>query len=104
MNYSELSDFEINAMVEAYDKPSSPKNYCGLVEHAWPIITANKINIEWGENAATDLIGRVSANCWHIGDKVLAFDVDTNEHSPLRAAMVVYLMMQEQQYNAGATV
>ena len=36
----------------------------------------------------------VSANKWHNG-KTIAYDVDTDEHSPLRAAMILFLMMQD---------
>lgn len=114
MKYSELSDFEINKRVAkltgnygscepafnaVYRSSGTQYDPVNRPEQAWPIIAANKINIEWGENTATDLMGRVSANCCHLGDKVLAFDVDTEDHSPFRAAMVVYLMMQEQQHD-----
>lgn len=92
MNYSELSDFEINALVEKYDKPKSPKNYCGLAEHAWPIIADNKINILFDWNTR-GIVGATGA--WPMQEY--------EDANPLRAAMVVYLMMQEQQHDQTST-
>lgn len=90
MNYSELSDLDINMRVaDAIEKqigkeigPALP-NYCNLSCHAWPIISANKISIIWrGES-------------WGARTVHTPIIEDSN---PLRAAMVVYLMMQEQQH------
>ncbi|MGL5386670.1 MAG: phage protein NinX family protein [Serratia sp. (in: enterobacteria)] len=93
MNYSDLSDFDINMRVaDAIEKqtgreigPALP-DYCNLSSNAWPIIAANKINIIWrGETC---------------GARTVHTPV-IEDANPLRAAMVVYLMMQEQQHDNG---
>lgn len=109
MDYSKLSDKEINKKVAfalgckevvpdifmddnrryEFDKPkkkSGNKFYfdpCNNISDAWPIITSNRIALEpaavgskWGA---------------HYGLWVIASAND----NPLRAAMVVFLMMQE---------
>ncbi|WP_368526245.1 phage protein NinX family protein [Enterobacter asburiae] len=113
MDYSQLSDFEINAMVhfgkepqfkiengyasflngdgaktgfgQFYYKNNFP-DYCNNAADAWPIIESNRISIrnryegdwkaenEWGESR---------------------FHVACN---PLRAAMIVFLMMQDSKH------
>lgn len=117
MDYSKLSDFEINSAVHnalmkepykieflgndrirwvkgrtdvttekvAYSK-NSLKDYCNNPSDAWPIILANKINIRFGaegfrHEAQFIQYGRESVEAYH--------------ENPLRAAMVVFLMMQE---------
>ncbi|ELK6102006.1 MULTISPECIES: phage protein NinX family protein [Citrobacter] len=90
MDYSKLSDFEINCEVSKLtrDNANNPdsgylviNDYCNNPADAWPIISKNRISIvalegEWGARAY-DCIDRV---------------IDAN---PLRAAMVVYLLTKE---------
>lgn len=108
MNYDQMSDFEINRAVATalgitnwYVKPNSEmnetdswlysdnvegdalhlKNYCNNPSDAWPIITENRIAI--------------SPYCdqgWFADHDSSVIVDDAN---PLRAAMLVYLMMQE---------
>ena len=110
-DYSELSDFEINKCVavalghsvdeEKYGKASigvfhsdgltyKSYDYCNNPADAWPIIFENKIMLsprcaddEW---KAEIYLGREDifdnyASAWH--------------KNPLRAAMIVFLMMQD---------
>ena len=103
MNYSELSDFEINKLVaEALGLAikclhdvvmaggriggfHTEVDYCNNPSDAWPIILENKINIEWFKD----------------GERVLASNDNRHEDiiyqssNPLRAAMIVFLMMNE---------
>lgn len=114
MDYSQLSDFEINRMVGDIifkglwackpetsgnntnkwyygntDTTFEPLNhlpdYCNNPSDAWPIIVDNKISLtchhsrgEWSAVFNTENI------CFHA-------------NNPLRAAMIVFLMMQENQ-------
>lgn len=118
MDYSKLSDFEINSAVhntkltEPYslvfmgndriawvskdgkeiitDKAPYTKNgvhdYCNNPADAWPIIQNNGISVSFFKNSM--------ATAWdsHQG---LAFGPIFNDPNPLRAAMIVFLMMQE---------
>lgn len=118
MDYSTLSDFEINSAVhnallsEPYfmlfmgndriewtgkdgrkivtDRVPYTKNgvhdYCNNPADAWPIIVERKINIEWHEWKNSKwmpfaLNNATAKSCY-----------DAN---PLRAAMIVFLMMQD---------
>lgn len=106
MDYSKISDFEINkrvALALGYrlykDGSSNQKNrvsvadygkcgaismeWCNNLGNAWPIVVSNRIGISPG--TATDKWAA------HHGDWDIAI-ADTN---PLRAAMIVFLMMQE---------
>jgi len=110
MDYSKMSDKEINKLVAfafgckevvpdifmsddrryEFDKPknkSGNKFYfdpCNNPAEAWPIIEANAISIEWRRQFNLPPIAKgANTHQWH---------ADSN---PLRAAMVVYLMMQE---------
>ncbi|WP_371333296.1 phage protein NinX family protein [Klebsiella quasipneumoniae] len=114
MDYSKLSDFEINSAVHnallkepykieflgndrirwvrgstdvttekvAYSKKSL-KDYCNSPADAWPIITSNRIGIVLG--TATEKWAA------HHGD----WDIAISGVNPLRAAMIVFLMMQD---------
>ncbi|EQA1694539.1 phage protein NinX family protein [Enterobacter hormaechei] len=109
MDYSQLSDFEINKRVADivmngtwHVRPSHPDNttggwlygssgiqthdlpdYCNNASDAWPIISANRIAI----------IPAMNADKWaaNHGD----WDVFSTDAKPLRAAMIVFLMMQD---------
>lgn len=113
MDYSKLSDAEINKLVAlakgAYEVAEClfvddvrryqfhpPKNKgeqkfffdpCNNPADAWPIITANKISIYAMSEA--DKRGGWGAEAFHPND---AYSFNDN---PLRAAMTVFLMMQE---------
>ncbi|AKJ41757.1 phage protein NinX family protein [Pragia fontium] len=111
-DYSKLSDFEINkrvaeklelrgiherAGVVCYTSQGGTSCFfdpCNNPSDAWPVITENSVNIEWGENFMPEFFNLVSANTYH-DEKLVAYDVDRNTHSPLRAAMIVFLMMKE---------
>lgn len=115
MDYSQLSDFEINRMVgdvifkglwackpetsgndtskwyygnaDSTFEPLNPlPDYCNDWEAAGTIITGNKINIEWhewkgGEFKPYALNNATMKSCY--------------DDNPLRAAMIVFLMMQD---------
>lgn len=111
MDYSQLSDFEINCEVLAVFEPdvnhmclSESKEYfydCGPVgdgwhqidipdycnnpADAWPIITEAKISL-----LSVDCIDGSSS--WLAKSKACPSRGDSN---PLRAAMIVFLMMQD---------
>ncbi|HBK4725109.1 phage protein NinX family protein [Enterobacter hormaechei] len=116
MDYSKLGDFEINKLIgdvvfkglwscrpgtagnksdswyygnaDASLNPLSPlPDYCNDAAAAWPIITANKISIYAMSDA--DKRGGWGAEAFHPND---AYSFNDN---PLRAAMIVFLMMQE---------
>ncbi|ELY4101201.1 DUF2591 family protein [Cronobacter sakazakii] len=107
MDYSQLSDQEINLLVAKIQHPDktfiesktrSPSvvmlnhinmwiDYCNNPADAWPIIVKNRISIinldedEWGARGVAD---RNSKRAIH--------------ENSLRAAMIVFLMMQESQH------
>lgn len=90
MDYSKMSDFEINSLVSRRDSPRFPRNYCNNPADAWPIITENNISI---------ILDNPTMPCATANARDLFDDADPVVHvaydKPLRAAMVVYLMMQE---------
>ena len=113
MNYEEMSDFEINKQVainrggyqghvehmqhgvKESDRAShgllfTERDYCNNPSDAWPIIVASRIMLNpycaddlWKSEVPCGFDGffKTYATCYH--------------HNPLRAAMVVFLMMQE---------
>ena len=114
-DYASMSDFEINKRVADiamngtwHVKPSHPDNdtggwlygsngiqtyelpdYCNNPADAWPIITENRIGI----------IPAPCAGKWKSAHREVGED-DTPYHftqssNPLRAAMIVFLMMKE---------
>lgn len=113
MDYSKLSDKEINKLVAfalgckevapdifmsddrryEFDKPKNKSGNkfffdpCNNPADAWPIITANKISLYAMSEA--DKRGGWGAEAFHPND---AYSFNDN---PLRAAMIVFLMMQE---------
>lgn len=115
-NYSAFSDFEINKAVAEYDldgdwllEPTDDRrftffnlgvagkrtaelpNYCNNPSHAWPIILNNRISMVW------DCAEDSSAEWWNA---VAQFDECSIQYqsNPLRAAMIVYLMMKESEH------
>ena len=113
MDYSKLTDKDINKLVAfalgckevvpdifmsddrryEFDKPKNKSGNkfffdpCNNPADAWPIITANKISIYAMSEA--DKRGGWGAEAFHPND---AYSFNDN---PLRAAMIVFLMMQE---------
>ncbi|MFY7293979.1 phage protein NinX family protein [Enterobacter cloacae complex sp. IR5457] len=103
MDCSQLSDFEINQRVSnaipgrfifypdyvwdsEWEKTFDP---CNKAADAWPIITDNKISIYAMSEA--DARGKWGAEAFYPKG---AYHFNDN---PLRAAMIVFLMMQENQ-------
>ena len=101
MNYEEMSDDEINNEVAKhsfdaewlerhYGKEGMIPDYCNDVEDAWPVILEHGISMckpnryhdEWS-CFLRDSIGFVSNIVYH--------------ERPLRAAMIVFLMMKDNQ-------
>ncbi|EOZ9372702.1 phage protein NinX family protein [Enterobacter hormaechei] len=113
MDYSKLTDKDINKLVAfalgckevvpdifmsddrryEFDKPKNKSGNkfffdpCNNPADAWPIITANKISIYAMSEA--DKRGGWGAEAFHPNE---AYSFNDN---PLRAAMIVFLMMQE---------
>lgn len=116
MNYDEMSDLEINAAVakslsillcsddavwvkvpseiEAYTDQLVIFDPCNNPSDAWPIILENKIGV-WTHPSFEPLwSARMNRDC--SGNGVSAIEYDVAQHAnPLRAAMVVFLMMKE---------
>ncbi|EKS6455921.1 DUF2591 family protein [Enterobacter hormaechei] len=107
MDYSQLHDAQINMMVckalghelssyariimqdDATILLSDNKtlvDYCNNPADAWPIIAGNKINIEWHEWKG----GKFKP--YALNNATMKSFYDDN---PLRAAMIVFLMMQD---------
>ena len=107
MNYEEMSDFEINKQVainrggyqghvehmqhgvKESDRAShgllfTERDYCNNPSDAWPIILVNRINIYASEGP--DFMP------WMAG----CGGMMVSNKNPLRAAMVVFLMMQDE--------
>ena len=95
MNYSELSDNEINErvarircekLVGFFDDGEWCKDpdYCNNPSYAWPLIVENKIDIQWSVEGALCLALDINSESIMVRDK-----------SPLKAAMIVYLQLQE---------
>lgn len=87
-NYEDMSDFDINCRVHAEVMQISglnsfkAKDYCNNPSDAWPIIVDNEISI----------------NSWALSDGWRADrfgHFDTEDDKPLRAAMIVFLKMNE---------
>lgn len=95
-NYEEMSDFEINCRVHAEVMQISglnsfkAKDYCNNPADAWPIIVEHEIDVI--QNNGKDCpLATNSAVMMFRGDDVF---ICQNEN-PLRAAMVVFLKMNE---------
>ncbi|AXU97766.1 hypothetical protein CI789_02630 [Erwinia persicina] len=109
MDYSKLTDFAINAAVGAATgearnsepllklviRNSTGRRYdpCNNPADAWPIISANKISLHaprYKEGWMADFTG--SDDDVNDGFNVDYFE--SHNANPLRAAMIVFLMMQ----------
>ena len=118
MDYESLSDFEINKLVaEALGYVVLPRSgytpgfvdnhpnsvwtiqpnhqhaqfqdFCNSPTEAWPIIISNRIHIGWSYDDTW------RAEITNQGQPGLFRKFEFWDESPLRACMVVYLMMQE---------
>lgn len=123
MNYEQMSDFDINKavadtlLIAWHCRPgSSPSgsweysenyehygkggkaidlpDYCNNPADAWPILLENKISVMWNWSSQSE--------CTAIGIKreqrdlgEYAKPIESDHINPLRAAMIVFLMMQE---------
>lgn len=118
MNYEKVSDFEINKLiavelaqngyiginksqrsdsevvVTTENGEGCAKNsyvdYCNNPSDAWPIIVENGVSINHGGM----LVGGKWIDYWYCGD---GKGNCCNGDSPLRAAMIVYLMMKDEE-------
>lgn len=109
MDYSKMSDGEINMAVAAIvfperdviesksrppsacvigHLPSKWVDYCNNPADAWPIILQSRISMVW------DCAEDASAEWWNAFDQFDNFR-DQYQSNPLRAAMIVFLMMHE---------
>ena len=95
-DYSKMSDFEINCRVHSEVMEISgldtfkAKDYCNSPADAWPVVEQNKITMmhecdEW------TAFGNLSIH--HSGEANWEFC--EYDKKPFRAAMIVFLMMQE---------
>lgn len=113
MDYSQLSDFEINKRVGiALGKELMPddcqdfglsgfpevmlrngdiKDYCNDPADAWPIITVNHISLMHDESLGKWCAG----NPYWVDGCEWQLDIDAMDEDPLRAAMIFFLMTQD---------
>ncbi|CBX44566.1 hypothetical protein P88_00550 [Erwinia phage phiEt88] len=89
MDYSKLSDYEINCEVgrsicisDYLLARNEQKNYCNNPADAWPIIVSSGISLRKLHNGKWRGI-----NEWGVSHQ-------QDDDKPFRAAMIVYLMMQ----------
>ncbi|MCI0207011.1 UNVERIFIED_ASMBLY: DUF2591 domain-containing protein [Cronobacter sakazakii] len=93
MDYSKLSDDEINNMVGHLVSQRFRTDYCNDPGAAWPIISKHRISIEFDGDNSTE-----PPTTWcHTTslDRIIGTQYQKN---PLRAAMITFLMMQESQH------
>lgn len=113
-NYNELSDFEINKRVaemmghkqfegavtkrkgQQWVRLVPYKNYdpCNNPADAWPIIVESKISV-WSQGSNSDLWCAFYQN---------EESLKSVSAKPLRAAMIVFLMMNENENGSNSTV
>ena len=97
MNYEAMSDDEINYEVAKhsfdaawlerhYGKEGMIPDYCNNVEDAWQVIFDNKITVFIPNDTHDDSLWMAELDEFHFFDK-----------NPLRAAMIVFLMMRDEQ-------
>ena len=99
MDYSKLSDFEINEAVSMamLDKAANPNakyiainDYCNSPADAWPIIADKKICL------AFDVFAEPQDGGGWVASPAYGWEMERVRHdNPLRAAMIVFLKMQE---------
>ena len=97
MDYSKMSDFDINKLVfnsvmrgRNWDRQGKGSfDYCNSPADAWPIITENRIGI-----IPAPETGKWRAAHREVGEDNTPHHFRQNDN-PLRAAMIVFLLMQE---------
>lgn len=95
-NYEEMSDFEINCRVHADVMQISglnsfkAKDYCNNPADAWPIIVKHEIDVIQNNGQDCSLATN-SVVMMFRGDDVFI----CQHENPLRAAMIVFLKMNE---------
>ena len=94
-DYSKMSDFEINWKVAFHiglrtveKAESGDFNPCNNPADAWPIIADNGISLEC-------IIVNRHEKTWRSQFKTAYVKHRVNHKNPLRAAMIVFLLMQE---------
>lgn len=93
-DYSKMSDFEINCRVHSEVMEISgldsfkAKDYCNSPADAWPIIVNNGISLEC-------IVVNRCEKTWRAQFKPSYVKHRANHKNPLRAAMIVFLMMHE---------
>lgn len=93
-DYSKMSDFEINCRVHSEVMEISgldsfkAKDYCNNPADAWQIIVNNSISLEC-------IVVNRHEKTWRAQFKTAYVKHRVNHKNPLRAAMIVFLMMQE---------
>lgn len=101
MDYSQLSDFEINCKVayhiglKTVERAEEGEfNPCNNPADAWPIISSNRISIEYDAEERCDTPAE-----WVTAYVIDELKVHVVSHQPcdkaLRSAMIVFLMMQD---------
>lgn len=94
-----MRDFEINSAVSmaVLDKSANPSaryvaigDYCNNAADAWPIITENNISIIL-DNPTMPCATANARDLFDDADPIVSVVYD----KPLRAAMIVYLQLQE---------
>lgn len=99
--YDEMSDAQIDYLVKGIKYGHNDKdinrlfhggrmNFCNNPNDAWPIIFDNKISIEFDADGLAD-----SPAQWANARSLMTDDVCMYQVNPLRAAMIVFLMMKE---------
>ena len=90
MDYESLSDLEINEAVQHLRQGEQLwfpiLDYCNDPTYSWPIITSSHINIEFRKGPGNNYMDNLARHG----------DIYETSESPLRAAMVVFLRLQEQ--------
>ena len=109
MNYSELSDFEINKLVAKAINPNftyvctattgssgmttNLPNYCNNPSDAWPIIQDSRMCVNcYSDNGKGDYWEASSYDSMNNNKK---WECAQDDKNPLRLAMIVYLMMKD---------
>jgi len=105
MNYSKLGNEQISELIEKRLKvdpwintENRYHNYCGNPSDAWPIIASRKISLVYDPDIkkweASVIVGKYP----DAKETLEAYALKTINHydyNPLRAAMIVYLMMEQ---------
>jgi len=101
MNYEEMSDFEINVKVHilngGLDNSDPTPNYCKNPSDAWPIILANKISLSPDIYIDEDTGRAVVTDDWEAESQIKPY-ISHMTNNPLRAAMIVFLRMQDSKH------